>query len=306
MDQQPRPPVLRRNDFLLSEQMDVVTRQCVVPVFATIDGNFLHLGSAFIVNPAGIMMTAAHVLHSAQIAANNHFRCPNAPFGLYVLYMTGEQGIGGPMPIDLYYAPHDHDVAVMVPRRLYKEGKPYMFPIMRLSLAMPPIGSHVSGIGYPKWEVLSQGDLLATERTVSVKPQNAYTTGVVVDTFPRMRDRGMFRFPCFQIDARFEGGMSGGPVMNEAGDVCGVVCGKLDGTPWTSFVAAIWPALGTEMRFAAPDGTRTYTTIYDLIKQDKIACDGSIEGFEVRDEGAGVIHVTDKALGFTITNRHPR
>ena len=37
----------------------------------------------------------------------------------------------------------------------------------------------------------------------------------------------MLPFPCYHVGARFDAGMSGGPVFDEYGSLCGLVCASL-------------------------------------------------------------------------------
>jgi hypothetical protein len=73
------------------------------------------------------------------------------------------------------------------------------------------------------------------------------TTGKVVEVHHERRDSVRLPFPCFQTNARFDGGMSGAPVFNEQGQVCGLICSTL--TPTTinedhaSYVSSLWPML---------------------------------------------------------------
>jgi hypothetical protein len=39
----------------------------------------------------------------------------------------------------------------------------------------------------------------------------------------------MLTFPCFEINTHVIGGMSGGPLYNEAGHLCGLICAGQDG-----------------------------------------------------------------------------
>jgi hypothetical protein len=58
----------------------------------------------------------------------------------------------------------------------------------------------------------------------------------------------MLPFPCFRVGARFDGGMSGGPVMNDRGRLCGIVCSNMppsdEGGMHDSFVSTLSPVLG--------------------------------------------------------------
>ena len=53
-------------------------------------------------------------------------------------------------------------------------------------------------------------------------------------------------FPCFRTNARFDGGMSGGPVFNASGRVCGLVCSTYppfsEDEEHASYATLVWPA----------------------------------------------------------------
>ena len=55
----------------------------------------------------------------------------------------------------------------------------------------------------------------------------------------------MLPFPCYRVSARFDAGMSGGPVFDEYGSLCGLVCANVDGSHQSgesiSFVTTLWP-----------------------------------------------------------------
>jgi hypothetical protein len=112
--------------------------------------------------------------------------------------------------------------------------------------ALPPArGSKVAGFGYH-----------SQSANIKIGKQNnnylnldgvaQATTGVVEDVFECGRDAGLYNFPCFQVNARFDSGMSGGPVFDEMGHLVGIVSGSLppgEECYATSYVASIWPML---------------------------------------------------------------
>jgi hypothetical protein len=62
----------------------------------------------------------------------------------------------------------------------------------------------------------------------------------------------MLQFPCFRTDARFDPGMSGGPVFNNStGHLCGVICSSMPGTTndagHLSYASSLWPVTGTQI-----------------------------------------------------------
>jgi Trypsin-like peptidase domain len=93
----------------------------------------------------------------------------------------------------------------------------------------PPVGSKVAGFGHHSQTAnitFGEGDDYHLE--MNGVPQT--TTGVVEDVFEVARDSGLYNFPCFQVNARFDPGMSGGPVFDEAGRLVGIISGSL--TRW--------------------------------------------------------------------------
>ncbi len=115
-----------------------------------------------------------------------------------------------------------------------------------LMRGLPPLkGSKISGFGYhsitTKIERHPDGNYHLDLNDI---PQA--TTGQVTDVFPLRRDSALYSFPCFQVNARFDHGMSGGPVFDEEGKLVGIICGSLESTEReesVSYVATIWPAL---------------------------------------------------------------
>jgi hypothetical protein len=68
----------------------------------------------------------------------------------------------------------------------------------------------------------------------------------------------MLPFPCFEIEARFDPGMSGGMVIDETGKLCGLICASLQhedpNTPPIRYVASFWPMLKTLIDADRGDG----------------------------------------------------
>jgi hypothetical protein len=73
--------------------------------------------------------------------------------------------------------------------------------------------------------------------------------GTVARIHPTGRDRVMLPFPCFEIEARFDAGMSGGLVVDQSGVLCGVMCTGFQleqaATAPVSYAASLGPMLTT-------------------------------------------------------------
>lgn len=119
----------------------------------------------------------------------------------------------------------------------------FAWHIPRLNALPPSIGDCITAFGYPnsKHRVVSDG----TAR-IRLDPRTA--PGDVLDVHYNYRDRAVLPFPCCHTNARYDGGMSGGPVFNAAGQVCGLVSTNIPPeTPdeeHSSYVSRLWPVLG--------------------------------------------------------------
>lgn len=53
--------------------------------------------------------------------------------------------------------------------------------------------------------------------------------GVVNNVYNGYRDRVMLPCPCFEVGVNFGSRMSGGPVFDEQGKICGIVSSSIEG-----------------------------------------------------------------------------
>ena len=66
--------------------------------------------------------------------------------------------------------------------------------------------------------------------------------GVVNNVYDDCRDQVMLPCPCFEIGVNFGSGMSGGPVFDEQGKICGIVSSSIEGGS-SSYAVTLWPSL---------------------------------------------------------------
>lgn len=115
---------------------------------------------------------------------------------------------------------------------------------VRISLHPPPIGERIAAYGFPKTSV----SFNESGTSINVTPK--ITIGEVQLVHQQKRDT-MLPFPVFQTNARFDPGMSGGPVFNNSGMLCGLICTNLppdkSDLDHISFVALLWPSMGTKV-----------------------------------------------------------
>jgi hypothetical protein len=144
----------------------------------------------------------------------------------------------------------------------------YRFRHLTLDLLPPDVGERITAFGYHENEVVSPG-----EKMVTLRQRAATSHGQVVEIHHEFRDKGFLRFPCFRTNARFEGGMSGGPVFNSSRQLCGLVCSGLppfttDGEH-TSYAVSLWPAMAIPIdlsRVGYPPDARY--PLFDLVRDN--------------------------------------
>jgi hypothetical protein len=140
--------------------------------------------------------------------------------------------------------------------------------MFKMGLLPPAPGTPVTAFGYH-----STSAKLTAEESIEWRVDAATVEGEVIEVHRLARDASRLRFPTFRVDARFDGSMSGGPVVNnETGELCGIICSNLPPTPGTdeahiSYACSLWPALGTVLDSFHESQA---TTLLDLARQEII------------------------------------
>ncbi|GAA0754106.1 serine protease [Ideonella azotifigens] len=108
-----------------------------------------------------------------------------------------------------------------------------------IHVALPLIGDRLWAFGYCHTHIEDAAAMISP--TVS--------SGLVTAVFPHGRGERM-PASCIEVEMETMGGMSGGPVVNAAGQVIGIVSSSLDGGP--SYVTLVWDVLRMNIRSALP------------------------------------------------------
>ena len=123
----------------------------------------------------------------------------------------------------------------------------YRWKVPVLQLLPPKPGDEIVAFGFANTTVIARE---GEPSEVLLHPSTAM--GHVIEVHHNARDSYRLNFPCFRTDARFDGGMSGGPVLNNrTGQICGVVCSSLppnaDDESHVSYASTLWPIVGTPL-----------------------------------------------------------
>jgi hypothetical protein len=225
--------------------------QVAMPLIATkADGDEFVGGTAFLIAP-GIAITAFHVfdefVRRYQAGAVPQDGSPMAFHVLTYVTLNGGRHVL-PLTIMRMWRAAPLDVAILAVD-ISGEGLPghrWTFP--RVSMLPPRVGAPIVAFGFTAGRVDSEPVAMTPSLTIG-----AHTaTGKVVEIHHEFRDRAMLPFPCFRTNARFDSGMSGGPVFdNSTGHLCGVVCSSIDGQSddegHVSYVSSLWPLVATQI-----------------------------------------------------------
>ena len=108
----------------------------------------------------------------------------------------------------------------------------------------PHVGDRVAAFGY-RYSSAQASKNEDGKLNIVIDDEFMSSVGVVRENHEWRRDEIMLPFPCYRVGARFDAGMSGGPVFDEYGSLCGLVCANVDGSHQRgepiSYVTTLWP-----------------------------------------------------------------
>jgi hypothetical protein len=169
----------------------------------------------------------------------------------------------------------------------------YRWRAVKLDLIPPPVGAAIATFGFDDVQVTR------TEEALAIRARGVTSTGVVVEVLHAILGNAHHGWPRFQTNARFDGGMSGGPVMRD-GLACGVVSTSLPATSddeeHASFVPLLWPAMAIEIDDPRSSDSRT-VTLLELAESGVIAAKGHESVLLVRNDEGKVMSVGFKSSG---------
>ncbi len=221
------------------------------------------MGSGFIIGPY-LAVTARHVIEgfvqeyygkTAELPYGMLLSPNLGRFSLYVFHGGDDQLIDKIFEVDQVSLSDFSDFAVLRLKPTFDDRREtgFVWRPLRMHALPVPEGYPVWGMGY----VVNYAEHPETkEMAYDVNFRNA--KGIVKKVYDRTRGSTMDN-PCFETNAPYQGGMSGGPIFDEYGLVCGSIASSMlptvydePGTePW-SHATSMWPLLGNTIEYCIP------------------------------------------------------
>lgn len=268
-----------------------ITQIALALVASTPEGEHFASGTAVIIAPF-IAITAKHVIDDfAQ--KYDHIRLER-PTDLS-FYLQAFQIVGADInlwQVQRLWLSHDTDVAFIRLTPASESATTYAWGKAGIDLMPPAVGDRVVAFGYPGSEI-SYPKKENGGVQVFASPKTA--VGEVLEVHYTYRDKAMLPFPCFRTNARFDGGMSGGPVVNDQGKVIGIVCSNIPpenpGDEHCSYVSLLWSSMATLIDMPRqghePDA---YYPVHELAVAGFISASG-LENVTLHDNPQSTIQV---------------
>lgn len=223
--------------------------------------NALPLGTAVFIDRE-LALTAKHVVEQFFTSFGAQF--PTAaspvPFDVIAFQFLGSASASAIWRAKRIWTAEWTDLALVHFGPWNDAASSYTWPAtLCLSAPPPAVGVGVAAFGYPYSSLGLRVGPETTDLDWSVAPTTV--TGVVEDVLDEMRDSSL-SYPCFQVSARFLGGMSGGPVFARDGELKGMLCGIIGSgfelvteevADPISYATSLWPVLGLNIDFKRPD-----------------------------------------------------
>lgn len=264
----------------------------VVPLVVATRETIHCVGTAFCISSIGLWITARHVLEGRGGAIELRDSIPGSSLAIFWIGSSGGQLTGGTIPIKFFtrHPPSGSDLALLRTR-----AAKFNFPSLALNAELPTAGMPIIGAGYPKFEVSPWAT--GEPGRLALTPNMHSSSGEVVHLYKEGRDTfrdldgnytGKLPTVCYETSARFDAGMSGGPVLNPYNVVCGVIstgfAQSQDGnTEETSFASATPYIFMLKMPYGKDNEKRI--TVYELAKRGYVPTDESLERLRLIEDG---------------------
>jgi V8-like Glu-specific endopeptidase len=230
--------------------------------------DFSPSGTAIVIAPA-LAMTARHVVegHWRDFEAKSLAEGESTgTFSLQCFQVLNASDRGALWDVTrMWLSPHT-DIAFLGLQPGSASATNYAWKSPPLNILPPAVGERVTAFGYAGSQVTFREGEAVDELVWKDSPSTS--VGEVIEVHHAFRDRGVLRFPCYRVNARFDPGMSGGPVFDDSGALRGLVCSGLppedQETDHVSYAVTLWPSLATILDMPWP--SRETQTAYPALE----------------------------------------
>ena len=270
----------------------------VFPLLISVADELTPIGTAFCISRTGIAASATHlvrelfrfeprgeeILKAQELPSQ--YRLRHTGLGLLHTHWASDEIFQvNVWPVEGAYGAPPTDVLYLHPQF----QREFSYLPLKLSFAVPPLGSRVFCVGYsdavlPRG-VLSRADLESGrigDWFQHYRHKFLVTEARVMDVFTQGFARGFGGGACFAVDAELAAGQSGGPVFNDAGYVCGVISATVTSflNRPASLISLFYPSLLTEITFGCQIGPMRFDATHcliDLVDYGTVQTDSSEE-----------------------------
>jgi hypothetical protein len=230
----------------------------LLPLFVDYKGKMRGVGTAFLISPQ-LAITAKHVVSQifrkleGKVMPGEEsnpfgFAMPgqrntavNVDFQLFAIQQTPDLQDNMVLLVMEEFISPNSDLVILRLARLLDGEVIQGMPIMELN--PPAVGEKVEAFGYFDHRVVQRRNR-GKQSSIEWRYRLARSLGTVSQVFPE-KGCGISKFPCFTSDMILKDGMSGGPVFNSRGRICGVSSSALNagGGEFIATSALLWPSM---------------------------------------------------------------
>lgn len=255
-----------KNHFQTIAEKPSATDCVILPLLMQKGDKFKGLGTCFVIDPLmGWVVTAKHNLEETLDYKKTKNGQVPVKKGIKLLvqyaslHKTDKQFVGSFLIVRQVALRENLDIAILkIDVPVLKKTNQSLLAGVKLDFSIPEIGSNLICAGFYQmdWNVISE-----EEKTVDMAIERAFSHGIVSEIHFPHRDKALLKFPCFRMDAEIASGMSGGPIFNETGGVCGINLSSFDlGKPIKK---------GSQISYGAHISSLLFLTAFRRNKQNK-------------------------------------
>jgi hypothetical protein len=242
-----------------------------VPVAHRVNGRNKIIGSATYILP-GVFLTASHLaeewLKQGLLSQDQAPGATNEDYGIDVLHILRDKKLII-WRIGKIHFIENSDLAVLVAQKIDGDLAQDFLDAnltVQIDFHIPSKGQKIISLGYPDTRTTSD----QKKHTLQLRE----STGIVEDI--HLNGFGLVKSACVQTNLQVDGGMSGGPVINETGKVCAINSSgyKYEDGEYTSFASMLFKLAHTKLELPLESSELKSTSLVALAAKGYITASG--------------------------------